>query len=247
MTRRGLWWLAGIAVLGLAVPASGRAEPDPCEVPADLLEVSVKLPHLAARLRDKEPVTIVAVGGGSTRGAAAGAPDLAYPHRLQVALAGFYPGVPIVVKNEGVARQSTRQMVERFATDVFPEKPVLVVWETGISDAVRGIDTDEFAAALQTGIDDLKKRAIDILLVDMQFSRRASTVIDFEHYLNMIHRVGELNEIYVFPRFAMMRYWSEQNVFNFDEVAESERTQLAAKVYNCIGRTLAEAIRSAVR
>ena len=93
-------------------------------------------------------------------------------------------------------------MVERFPQEVFAAKPVLVVWETGISDAVRGIDTDEFAAALQTGVEEVKNRAIDIVLVDMQFSRRASTVIDFEHYLNMIHRVGELNAVYVFPRFA---------------------------------------------
>jgi acyl-CoA thioesterase I len=248
MTRRKLLWLAGAAVLVLAATTtSGRAGPDECPVPPDLLEVPVKLPHLAARLRDKEPVAVVAIGGGSTKGAAAGSADLAYPQRLQAALASFYPGVPITVKNEGVARQSTRQMVERFATDVFPEKPVLVVWETGISDAVRGIDPDEFAAALQTGIEEVKNRAIDIVLVDMQFSRRASTVIDFEHYLNMIHRVGELNEVYVFPRFALMRYWSEQNVFNFDDVAESERTKLAAKVYDCISRTLAEAIRSAAR
>lgn len=246
MTRRWLLYLAGAAVLVLAPPPS-RAAPPECPVPSDLLEVSVKLPHLAARLREKEPVTIVAIGGGSTKGAAAGSPDLAYPQRLQVALASFYPGVPITVKNEGVARQSTRQMVERFPQEVFAAKPVLVVWETGISDAVRGIDTDEFAAALQTGVEEVKNRAIDIVLVDMQFSRRASTVIDFEHYLNMIHRVGELNAVYVFPRFALMRYWSEQNVFNFDDVAESERTKLAAKVYDCIGRTLAEAIRSAAR
>jgi hypothetical protein len=239
--------LAGIVVLSLAASASGRAEPNPCEVPADLLEVSVKLPHLAARLRAKEPVTIVAIGGGSTKGAAAGAPDLAYPQRLQAALASFYPGVSITVKNEGVPRQSTRQMIERFPADLFAEKPVLAVWETGITDAVRGIDTDEFAAALQSGIEEVKSRAIDIVLVDMQFSRRASTVIEFDHYLDMIHRVGELNEVYVFPRFALMRYWSEQNVFNFDEVAESERTKLAAKVYDCIGRTLADAIRSAAR
>jgi hypothetical protein len=247
MTRRWLWWLAGAVVLVLAAPAPGRAAPEECPVPPDLLEVPVKLPHLAARLHDKQPVTIVAVGGGSTKGAAAGAPDLAYPMRLQAALAAFYPGVTITVKNQGVARQSTRQMAERFATDVFPEKPVLVVWETGISDAVRGIDTDEFGAALQAGIEEVKNRAIDIVLVDMQFSRRASTVIDFEHYLNMIHKVGELNDVYVFPRFALMRYWSEQNVFNFDDVAESERTKLAAKVYDCIGRTLADAIRSAAK
>ena len=247
MRRRQLFGLAGTAALGLALPAIGRAAPRECDVPPELMEVSAKLPHLADRLRDKQPVTIVAIGGGSTRGAAAGEPDLAYPHRLQLALAAFYPDAPIAVSNKGVPRQSTREMVERFPDDVFAEHPILVVWETGITDTVRGVGIDEFAAALQTGVDEVKNRAIDILLVDMQFSRRAATVIDFEQYLSTIHRIGELNEVYVFPRFAIMRYWSEQNMFNFDEVAESERARLAAKVYDCIGRLLADTIRSAVR
>jgi acyl-CoA thioesterase-1 len=247
MKRRWLLCLAGAAAVNLAMPAIGRAEPQSCEVPAELLEISVKLPHLAERLGARQPVNIVVIGGASTKGAAAGAPDLAYPHRLQVALAADYPDVPISVVNKGVPRQSTQQMMERFPTDVIAEDPILVVWEAGISDAVRGIEIDDFAAALQAGIDEVKNRAIDILLVDMQFSRRTSAVIDFEQYRNALRRVGDLNEVYVFPRFEMMRYWSEQNIFNFDEVAEEERARLAAKVYDCIGRKLARTIRSAVR
>jgi acyl-CoA thioesterase-1 len=247
MKRRSLFWLTGAAAVNLALPAAGRAENAECEVPPELSEISAKLPHLAERLGARNPVNIVAIGGASTKGAAAGAPDLAYPHRLQVALAGYYPDLPIAVVNKGVPRQSTQQMVERFSTDVIAEDPILVVWEAGISDAVRGIEIDDFAAALQAGIDEVKNRAIDILLVDMQFSRRTSTVINFEQYLKALHRIGDLNEVYVFPRFEMMRYWSEQSMFNFDDVAEEERARLAAKVYDCIGRRLAQAIRSAVR
>lgn len=106
---------------------------------------------------------------------------------------------------------------------------------------------DDFASALQSGIDEIKNRAIDILLVDMQFSRSTAAVIDFERYLHTIHRIGDLDDIYVFPRYAMMRYWSEQNMFNFDETAEDERARLAAKVYDCIGRRLAQVIRTAIR
>ena len=239
--------MALAAALLPAVALPGRAEPPECEVPPEMLQVSVKLPHLAARLHAHEPVNIVAIGGASTKGAAAGSPDLAYPHRLQLALAAFYPDVPITVVNKGVPRQSAQQMVERFPTDVIAEDPILVVWEAGISDAVRGIEIDDLVAALQTGIDEIKNRAIDILLVDMQFSRRTSTVINFAEYLEAVHRIGDLNGIYVFPRFAMMRYWSEQNMFNFDEVADEERARLAAKVYECVGRKLAEAIRTAVQ
>lgn len=239
--------LAALVAAGLACPSASRAEPSQCEVPAELMQVSAKLPHLAERIKAKQPVNIVAIGGASTKGAAAGNPDLAYPHRLQLALAELFPEVSFTVVNKGVPRQSTQQMLERFASDVMPEDPVLVVWETGIADAVRGIEVDDFAAALQNGIDEIKNRGIDIVLVDMQFSRSTAAVIDFERYLTTVRRVGDLNGVYVFPRFEMMRYWSEQNMFNFDEVAPDERARLAAKVYDCIGRKLAKAIRVAVK
>ncbi len=100
---------------------------------------------------------------------------------------------------------------------------------------------------MQTGIDDLKARGIDIMLVDMQFSHSTATVIDFERYLNTLHRIGDVNDVNVFPRFEMMRYWSEQNVFNFDGVAKDERASLAANVYECIAAKLADAIRIALR
>jgi hypothetical protein len=43
----------------------------------------------------------------------------------------------------------------------------------------------------------------------------------------------------------MMRYWSEQNMFNFDDVAPADRAKLAARVYECLGRKLAEIVRRA--
>ena len=246
MNRRS-FFCAAIAIAFLGYGSSLSHAETECEVPPEMMQVTMKLPHLAARLHAHEPVNIVAIGGASTTGTAAGSPDLAYPHRLQLALAKLFPDAPITVVNKGVPRQSTRQMVGRFATDVIPEDPILVVWETGISDAVRGIEVDDFASAVQTGIDDIKNRSIDILLVDMQFSRSTATVIDFDRYLTALHRVGDVNEVYVFPRYEMMRYWSEQNVFNFDEVAADERARLAARVYDCIGHKLAQAIRLAVQ
>jgi hypothetical protein len=218
-----------------------------CDVPDELIQVDDKLPHLAERLQAHEPVKIVAIGGASTTGLAAGSSDLAYPHRLQEILTRWYPASPITVVNRGVPRQTAQQMLERFPSDVFAEDPVLVIWETGTTDAVRGVGVDDFAAALQTGIDDLKARGVDIMLVDMQFSHSTATVIDFERYLNALHRVGDVNDITVFPRFEMMRFWSEQNIFNFDGVAKDERASLAAKVYECIAGKLAEAIRLALR
>ncbi|HZK90872.1 MAG TPA: hypothetical protein VFC56_12055 [Stellaceae bacterium] len=238
-----------IAVAGLAVSAAlgpGLARADDCATPPELTDAEPSLPHLAERLKAHQPVTIVAIGGASTIGQAAGSPDLSYPHRLEQSLAKDFPGSPVTVVNKGVARQSAKQMLERFPTDVFAEDPVLVAWEVGITDAVRDTDIDDFAATLQTGVEELKNRAIDTILVDMQFSRSSTTVINFEGYLKALHRVGDLADAYVFPRFDMMRYWSEQKVFNFDDVAAEDRARLAARVYECLGLKMAKVIRRAI-
>jgi acyl-CoA thioesterase I len=254
--RRFAWVVFGAAVVVVFVatatsravpPGEDSAERPACIVPPEMVEAVPSLPHLTAAIRHNKPVSIVVIGGGSTKGAAAGSPENAYPQRLQVALQKRFPGVPITVVNQGMPRQTARQMVRRFPTEVSEDEPTLIIWEVGISDAVRGIDLDEFASALQAGIDLAKNRAIDIMLVDMQFSRRATTMIDFDRYLDTIHRVGDLNDVYVFPRFAVMRHWSDENVFDYEDVPEGERARLAAQVYDCLGRALAEAIVKSVR
>jgi acyl-CoA thioesterase-1 len=238
--------LAGLAVTAMAVCTARADGADDCATPPEMTKTDIKLPHLAERLKAHQPVSVVAIGGASTMGQAAGSPDLSYPHRLGQDLAQDFPASPVTVTNKGVPRQSAKQMFERFATDVFAEDPVLVIWEVGITDAVRGTDIDEFAQTLQDGLDELKNRAIDTILVDMQFSRSASTLINFDGYLKALHRAGDLAEVSVFPRFEMMRYWSEQNVFNFDDVAAEDHARLAARVYDCLGRKMAEIIQHAV-
>jgi acyl-CoA thioesterase I len=237
--------LAGL-IAAAALPCAA-AEPAECAVPPELTEASAALPHLAARLKAHQPAKIVAIGGASTIGQAAGDPDLSYPHQLQQILAQDLPDSRIVVVNKGIPRQAAKQNLDRFPTDVFAEDPVMTIWETGINDAVRGTDVDEFAQTLTTGVDELKNRAIDTVLVDMQFSKSATALINFDEYLKALHRVGEVADIYVLPRFEMMRYWSEQNVFNFDDVAPADRAKLAARVYGCLAQKLAQVIARAVR
>jgi len=241
-----IWGLAAFFAAAAALPCAA-AEPAECAVPPELMEAGAALPHLAARLKAHQPAKIVAIGGASTIGQAAGDPDFSYPHQLQQILGQELPDSRIVVVNKGIPRQAAKQNLDRFPTDVFAEDPVMTIWETGINDAVRGTDVDDFAETLTTGVDQLKNRAIDTVLVDMQFSKSATALINFDAYLKALHRVGEVADVYVLPRFEMMRYWSEQNVFNFDDVAPADRAKLAARVYDCLAQKLAQVIGRAVR
>jgi lysophospholipase L1-like esterase len=251
--RRGAWMLQAARLAGLvlaaalAAPSSAAAAGPGCGVPEELTQVEAKLPGLRARVAAGGPLTIVAIGDASTAGIKAGTADLAYPRWVQEALDRAWPGRPVTVLNKGVPHQATDEMLARFGRDVLAAHPALVIWETGIVDAVQGVEADDFAAALRRGIDIVHRHGIDIVLMDMQFSRKATTLIDFDVYLDTMHRVGDVNGIYVFPRYAMMRYWSEEHMFDLDAVSKKEEASVAAAVYRCIGDRLAAAIVEATR
>jgi len=228
---------------GAALPAPTAPAAVDCTVPHELLEDDPRLAGLAARLRDKKPLTIVAIGGASTAGTAAGSDESnSYPRRLEEALRRRHPGVSITVVNKGVPRQTTEEMIDRFDRDVVPYAPALVIWETGTVDAVRGTDLDEFALALAKGVAALRQHNFDVLLVNMQYNPSTASVINFEPYLETLRRAADLEDVYLFRRFEIMRYWSEAGIFDFVDVPKDRRTWLAGEVYRCLGDSVAEAI-----
>jgi lysophospholipase L1-like esterase len=244
MTRLKLLLL--VFPLALSPLPAAAAGPD-CAVPGEILIDDPALPLVAERLKAKQPITIVAIGGASTAGAAAAPERNAYPQRLQEVLRQRHPGVAITVLNKGIARQTTETMVDRFARDVYPLDPALVIWETGTVDAVRGVDVDDFADALETGLAALREHKLDVMLMNMQYSRSTASVINFAPYLDAMAHRADIDDVYLFRRFEMMRYWSEAGVFEFAEVAPGERAKLAAEVYECLAERLADAIEHAAR
>lgn len=240
------YFVAGL--IAALLPLGAVATPQDCRVPPELIIDDPLLPLTAQRVREKQPVTIVAIGGASTAGTAAANPEQeSYPTRLEADLRRRHPDVPITVVNKGVARQTTQDMVDRFSADVYPLSPTLVVWETGTADAVRSIDVDVFATALETGITELRNHKLDIVLINMQYSRSTASVINFEPYLETMQHTADVEDAYLFRRFEMMKYWSENGVFNFTDVPKEQRAPLAAQVYECLAERLADAIEHAIR
>jgi hypothetical protein len=223
----------------LAVAAGAPA----CEVPRALFMDDPKLKHTAQKFRTKGPLTIVAIGGASTAGTAAGdGAEFAYPRRLEEALRERHAGMTITVINKGVPRQTTQEMAARFAKDVFPAEPTLVIWETGTVDAVRGNDVDQFAEALAEGIAALRQHQFDIMLVDMQYNPSTGSVINFEPYLEALRHAADLEDVYLFRRYEIMKYWSEAGIFDFVDVPKERRVEFAGQVYRCLAKAMADAI-----
>jgi hypothetical protein len=138
-----------------------------------------------------------------------------------------------------VARQTAKRAAERLDRDVSPLKPTLVIWETGTMEAVRGTDVDEFRETLQTGIDELHSAGIEVLLMNTQFSRDTDAVIQFGPYLIAMRQLADANDLPLFRRHGIMRYWAESEVLDLRVRDGEKRRQVAAKLYDCIGRALA--------
>jgi len=237
--------LLGVAPVVAQTPAPPKTSQ--CTVPPDLIASDPTLPGLAKRFHDRQPVVIVAIGGASTAGVAAGGPASAYPQRLQEALARRHPGIPITVINKGVPRETTRDMIQRFAADVLAAKPNLVIWETGTVDAVRAVEVDEFATALEEGITALRAGGAAVMLVNMQYNPSLASVIDFGPYLDALDRAADLDDVYLFDRYQIMRYWTDNGRFNVVDVPHSKQAALAGEIYRCLGETMAGAIDRAAR
>ncbi len=213
-------------------------------MPAEIVADDPKLKATAEHFAAKKPVTIVVIGGASTAGTASGNGDqLGYPRRLQEALRRRHPGLAITVLNKGVPRQTTADMVQRFATRrVFGEPDAGHLGDRHGRCRARQRCGPVRRRSLQRGIAALRQHNFDVMLINMQYNPSTGSVINFEPYLEALNHAADINDVFMFHRFEIMKYWSESGVFDFVDVPKERRVALAQEVYRCIGESLAEAI-----
>src|SRR5262245_56018530 len=233
--------LVSAVVIGLqSAPVKAFGQEQECPVPERFYAFEPPLTKTAKALASGQEVVIAALGGASTVGLAAGGPNLAWPARMSSVLAAKFPSAHNKVINLAVARQTAKAAAERFSRDVFPLKPTLVIWETGTMEAVRGIDVDEFRETVQAGINELRAAGTEVVLMNMQFSRETDAMIQFGPYLTAIRELAEANDVPLFRRRGIMRHWAESDLLDLRARDDAKRRQLAAKLYDCIGRAMAD-------
>ena len=238
---RYVFILITAAIIGVApLPAGAVDQAHECPMPERFYTFEPPLTKTPKALATGRDVVIVALGGSSTLGLAAGADNLAWPARLGSVLTDRFPSARIKVVNRSVARQTAKQALERIGRDILPLKPNLAIWETGTMEAVRGADVDAFRETVRTGIDELRGAGVEIVLMNMQFSRETDAMIHFAPYLIALRQVADATEIPLFRRRGIMRYWAESGLLDFRVKEDTKRRQLAKKLYDCIGRAMAD-------
>ena len=136
-------------------------------------------------------------------------------------------------------------MLARFGRGVTPEKPDLVLWQVGSNAVLRGHDVVKIAEVISEGVGQLKAIGADVILIDPQFAPRVIEKVDSEQMVALIAATARRQNIDLFRRFAVMRYWREVRHVAFARSLAPDGLHMNDWSYGCMANLLASAIADA--
>ncbi|MEO8559852.1 MAG: SGNH/GDSL hydrolase family protein [Rhodospirillales bacterium] len=235
-----------LACAGL-VASAAAAPPAPCPDAAVAGDIATLLPRLAGRLATRQPIVIVAIGSSSTAGSGASAPDRSYPAQLQQALAKLWPDQKVVVLNRGINGEDAADMRKRFARDVVAEHPDLVVWQLGTNYLMRNDGVVSFGTTLGEGIDELRVRGLDVVLMDPQYAPKVLADPDAETMVSLIAAIAHDRHAGLFRRFDLMSHWVRDEDLPFTDIIATDGLHMNDWSYGCVAQGLATALNRAAK
>lgn len=241
------WAQTGTAPSGAVNSNPAQATKRTCLVPKELGRFAAPLPHLTHSVAATGGIHIIALGSSSTAGSGASSQLASYPARLDAELDRRFPRKDFIVTNYGTGGQLARDMLTRIREDVLLQKPALVIWQTGVNDAVQDVGVEAFQETLQTGIRELKAASIDVVLVDMQFYPRSERVAVYGDYLKAMRVVAEGQNIPLFGRFAIMKHLVKTGQYTTSQLLAPDNFHLNDLSYGCLADLLADAIEEQVK
>jgi lysophospholipase L1-like esterase len=214
----------------------------PCSTPK-AMRLEASLPHVAGKLASHEPVTIIAFGSSTTTSYGASSPAFHYPNRLADQLRRHYRGADITVLSQGVGGEDTPEMMKRLKTSVIDQKPDLVIWQLGTNTVMRGGDIDATKDLLEDGIRQLKAIGSDVVLVDPQYvPATTAKETDTNKMVGIIGRAARALKVGLFPRFAVMKQWHNDQALPFDVFVFHDGLHMNDWGYACFAQLLGDSI-----
>jgi hypothetical protein len=253
MMRRLAFLLAipALAVFGPAWPVGAEnpvqkpAElPAECRVAENMVEPNFALQQVRHAIAAKHLDILVLGAGSSLLPGSNGSKD-AYPARLQHALSEKLSGVEVKVTTDVKPKRSAADMAKALPQALSLAKPALVVWQTGTVDAMQAIDPDQFAQALDRGINIARSAGADVIFINPQYSPRTESMIALGTYAENMRWVALQQEVPLFDRFGIMKLWADNGTF--DLYSTTKKLDMAEHVHDCIGRLLADLVIAAAK
>ncbi|UPY38552.1 SGNH/GDSL hydrolase family protein [Sediminicoccus sp. KRV36] len=237
-------FLRSILLLGLlAGPLPAHALS--CDVPPEMAGAVRPLPAVARALQ-AGVLRILVLGSGSITGPGASGPDATWPARLESLLAAAHPGLRVELTVRGGRGVTVHDHLALLREGLNVGMPNLVVWQAGTVEAVRGLDPDDMGEAMLQGLDRIRRRGADMIVMDQQFSRFLRANTNIEPYRDKLRLVAAAAGAPLFQRYDLMQYWVEASALDLERAPRAERGAMTDRLNDCLARALGDLIAQGV-
>lgn len=238
--RTAAFGFAALAACAVILPSPAHAE---CAAPRELIHFKSPLPTLQRAMRSEPAVRIAALGSSSTEGVGASSRKMCYPARLEAELNRRHGQQrTFSVANLGVGGEMATDMLARIDTEVLPLAPHLVIWQTGVNDAIHGISIDDFRTTLVQGIQAIRASGADIVLLGMQYYPKSARVALYKDYIVTMREVANELNVPLLNRFAIMKHFVETAQYTPAQLLAPDLFHQNDFSYGCMSRLLVDAI-----
>ena len=233
----------GAVVLPQIAQPAVASPPALCRAPRELVKLTIPLEAVKNAMSRDGDFRIVALGSSSTQGAGASSPKMCYPAQLEAELnRRFSPDKHFEVVNLGIGGEMADDMLARIDRDVLSRKPDLVIWQTGVNDALAGRPMEDFRMELAQGIDAIRGAGADVIILDLQYYPRSERVEGYKSYLNTMWSVAQEKSVPVLKRHAFMKHLLDSRQFTAAQILAPDLFHLNDLSYRCLGNLVADAI-----
>lgn len=201
------------------------------------------LPQLQKAIASKATVRIAALGSSSTAGTGASNRNMCYPSLLETELNRRHKGWrTFSVANLGVGGELATDMLARLDSEVLAGKPNLVIWQTGVNDAIQGVSIDDFRTTLIQGISAIRAGGADVVLLGMQYYPKSSRVALYKDYLATMRDVATEMNVPILNRYGIFKHLIDTAKVSVAELLSADQFHQNDFSYGCVSNLLADAL-----
>ena len=213
-----LWLAAGV----VPVAPAHAGTLDICASAPEFSVPDKKLENLAAAVAGYDAIEVLAVGSGTTVGQDGGG-GKAFPHLMIEALRAALPGREIDLTLRGARGMTAAEMLVLIEAEMAEKPFALVLWQTGTVEAVRGIPPEELQKTLATGIDRIRVKKADLVLIDAQYTRSMAAKVNEIPYLQVLRQAADAPGVVLFARYDLMRSWATEGRNDLENIRKADR------------------------
>jgi len=130
---------------------------------------------------------------------------------------------------------------------VFAEHPDLVIWQIGTNYLMRNDGMGSFASMVSEGLDELRARGIDVMLMDPQYAPKVLADPDADAMVALIGAIARDRHAGVFRRFELMSDWVRGEELSFADIITPDGLHMNDWSYGCIAQGVASSINRAAK